>query len=180
MIDLMDLVRSIAAEAARAEESTNYPMPCTPGSPLLATVRQACVERGFTASGMPVSCAPAAARQVVADERAAFETRHQPTHLRRNQHGVYETLYVYAAWQAWQARATLAAAPAAQVDAKDAERWRTVLRFVGADRSPALGNTYFVLRGIFAAPGVDLMRGSAAGHFTDSIDAAIAAKAVAR
>ena len=55
MIDLIDLVRSIAAEAARAEESTNYPMPCTPGSPLLATVRQACVERGFTASGVAVS-----------------------------------------------------------------------------------------------------------------------------
>ena len=55
MINLMDLVRSIAIEAARAEESTNYPLPCTPGSPLLATVRQACVERGFTASGVAVS-----------------------------------------------------------------------------------------------------------------------------
>jgi len=55
MIDLIDLVRSIAAEAARAEENTNHPLPCTPGSPLLASVRQACVERGFTASGLAVS-----------------------------------------------------------------------------------------------------------------------------
>lgn len=67
MIDLIDLVRSIAAEAARAEESTNYPSPCTPGSPLLASVRQACVERGFAASGVAVSGATAAASQVVAE-----------------------------------------------------------------------------------------------------------------
>lgn len=69
------------------------------------------------------------------------------------------------------------AAPAAHGDAKDAERWREALQYVGADRSPALGCNYFVLRGIHAIPGTDLMRGGVAGHFTDAIDAAIAAKA---
>lgn len=69
MIDLMDLVRGIAAEAARAEENTNYPLPCTPGSPLLASVRQACVERGYTFDGL---AAPAAAPQGAVAERAAY------------------------------------------------------------------------------------------------------------
>lgn len=73
--------------------------------------------------------------------------------------------------------AAYSAAPAAQGDAKDAERWREALQYVGADRSPALGCSYFVLRGIHSIPGTDLMRGGVAGHFTDSIDAAIAAKA---
>lgn len=62
-------------------------------------------------------------------------------------------------------------------DAKDAERWREALQYVGADRSPALGCDYFVLRGIHVTPGSNLMRGSVAGHFTAAIDAAIAAKA---
>ena len=74
----------------------------------------------------------------------------------------------------------LAAAPqpAASVTdvAKDAARWQQMLRHVGADRSPAMGCQYFVFRGIHAEPGVDLMRGSVAGHFTDVIDAAIAAQ----
>lgn len=69
MIDLMDLVRSIAAEAARAEENTNYPLPCTPGSPLLASVRQACVERGYTTGGLVV---PGAAPQTAVAKRTAY------------------------------------------------------------------------------------------------------------
>ena len=54
MIDLLDLVRSIAAAAERAAESKNYPVPCGQSSPLLESVRQACVERGYTAGGMAV------------------------------------------------------------------------------------------------------------------------------
>ena len=54
MIDLLDLVRSIAAAAERAAENKNYPVPCGPTSPLLASVRQACVERGYTAGGLAV------------------------------------------------------------------------------------------------------------------------------
>ena len=76
----------------------------------------------------------------------------------------------------WAAYAK-AEAEAAQVEVNDAARWREALKYVGADRSPALGCNYFVLRGIHAIPGTDLMRGGVAGHFTDAIDAAIAAKA---
>lgn len=54
MTDLLDLVRSIAAAAARADENKHYPAPCGQGSPLLANVRQACVERGYTADGLAV------------------------------------------------------------------------------------------------------------------------------
>ena len=54
MIDLLDLVRSIAAAATRAAENKNYPSPCSHGSPLLASVRQACIERGYTADGLAV------------------------------------------------------------------------------------------------------------------------------
>ena len=54
MIDLLDLVRSIAAAAARAAENKHYPSPCSQGSPLMASVRQACVERGYTGDGLAV------------------------------------------------------------------------------------------------------------------------------
>ncbi len=54
MIDLLDLVRSIAAAADRAAENRNYPVPCGQGSPLLDSVRKACVERGYTAGGLAV------------------------------------------------------------------------------------------------------------------------------
>lgn len=64
MIDLLDLVRSIAAAAERAAENKNYPVPCGQSSLLLDSVRQACVERGYTAGGLavpgvPVESAPA-------------------------------------------------------------------------------------------------------------------------
>jgi hypothetical protein len=65
------------------------------------------------------------------------------------------------------------AQPAGEAN-RDAARWRQVLRYVGADRSPALMCSYFVLRGIHAVPGTDLMRGGVAGHFTEAIDAAMA------
>ena len=65
MIDLIDLVRSIAAAADRAAENKNYPAPCGQGSPLLDSVRQACVERGYTAGGLAVS---AVAPRLVVDE----------------------------------------------------------------------------------------------------------------
>ena len=52
MIDLLDLVRSIAAAAARAAENKHYPSPCSQGSPLMASVRQACVERGYNGDGL--------------------------------------------------------------------------------------------------------------------------------
>ncbi len=54
MIDLLDLVRSIAAAAERSAENKNYPVPCGQSSPLLDSVRQACVERGYTAGGLSV------------------------------------------------------------------------------------------------------------------------------
>ena len=73
MIDLLDLVRSIAAAAARAAENKHYPSPCSQGSPLLASVRQACVERGYTAGGLAVP-------GVTADAEPAesFQDRVQP------------------------------------------------------------------------------------------------------
>lgn len=69
MIDLLDLVRSIAAAAARAVENKHYPSPCGQGSPLLATVRQACVERGYTGDGLavPGMAAPSAQPTTVPD-----------------------------------------------------------------------------------------------------------------
>jgi hypothetical protein len=56
-------------------------------------------------------------------------------------------------------------------DAKDAERWRETLKHVGAAADPQR----FVFRGLSPAKGADLMRGSVAQHFTETIDAAIAA-----
>jgi len=73
MIDLLDLVRSIAAAAERAAENKNYPVPCGQSSPLLDIVRQACVERGYTAGGLAVAGVTIAAQLVEADERQAFE-----------------------------------------------------------------------------------------------------------
>ena len=73
MIDLLDLVRSIAAAAERAAENKNYPVPCGQSSALLDIVRQACVERGYTAGGLAVAGVTIAAQLVEADERQAFE-----------------------------------------------------------------------------------------------------------
>ncbi|QYG08107.1 hypothetical protein [Janthinobacterium sp. PAMC25594] len=69
MIDLLDLVRSIAAAAARAAENKHSPSPCSQGSPLLAIVRQACVERGYTGDGLAVlgMAAPTAQPAAVPD-----------------------------------------------------------------------------------------------------------------
>ena len=66
MIDLLDIVRSIAAAAARAAENKHYPSPCSQGSPLLASVRQACVERGYTSDGLAVPCMAAPSEQPAA------------------------------------------------------------------------------------------------------------------
>lgn len=69
MIDLLDLVRSIAAAAARAAENKHYPSPCSQGSPLLVSVRQACVERGYAGDGLavPGMAAPSAQPAAVPD-----------------------------------------------------------------------------------------------------------------
>lgn len=55
----------------------------------------------------------AAAPQVVADERAAFEIeeRKNTTNLQRQSDGQYENPCTQSAWEGWQARASLAAAP---------------------------------------------------------------------
>ena len=64
--------------------------------------------------------------------------------------------------------------PAAQgLDAQDASRWREAIKKVGAENQ--LGAARYVIRGLEAPRNV--MRGCVAGHFTKSIDAAIAAQA---
>nr|WP_314711385.1 hypothetical protein [uncultured Comamonas sp.] len=66
------------------------------------------------------------------------------------------------------------AEPAAQgLDAQDASRWREAIKKVGAENQ--LGAARYVIRGLEAPRNV--MRGCVAGHFTKSIDAAIAAQA---
>lgn len=52
MIDLLDLVRSIAAAAERATENKNYPVPCGPASPLLVIVRAAGQTTAATPGGL--------------------------------------------------------------------------------------------------------------------------------
>lgn len=59
-------------------------------------------------------------------------------------------------------------------NAKDAERWRETLFHVGGRN--ANGGQQFTLSFLSPIKGRDIMRGSAAGHFTDAIDAAIAVK----
>lgn len=66
------------------------------------------------------------------------------------------------------------AEPAAQgLDVQDASRWREAIKKVGAENQ--LGAARYVIRGLEAPRNV--MRGCVAGHFTKSIDAAIAAQA---
>lgn len=122
----------------------------------------------------------ASAPQVVADERAAFEsdtleTCAAATFGRFPASGRYNVDWIENQWAGWQRRAALAA-PAAQGDAKDAERWRGVLMHVGATVTGDI-DARFTLRFLEPIEGTDLMRGGVAGHFTDAIDAAIAAKA---
>ena len=63
--------------------------------------------------------------------------------------------------------------PVQAADAQDAARWREAIKHVGAeDRFSA---ARYVIRGLEAPRNV--MRGSVAGHFTKSIDAALAAQA---
>lgn len=118
MIDLLDLVRSIAAAADRAAENKNYPVPCGPASPLLAIVRQACVERGYTAGGLAVQgltagTAAGTSLQAVADECAAFEVWAKAEGLVQESHGIRSTSSMCdVARKAWKTgRAALAAAP---------------------------------------------------------------------
>lgn len=133
-----------------------------------------------------------------AGERAAFEAwavtdegGWMDAALKRNETGDehrnagdYADDDVHSQWEAWQARAALAVrrqdtpadsnSPEFDGIKTDAARWRQAIRYVGADKSPALGCCYFVLRGLFPVGAADLMRGGVAGHFTDAIDAAIA------
>ncbi len=64
-------------------------------------------------------------------------------------------------------------APQAQADARDAERWREAIKHVGAEHRFSADR--YVIRGLEAPSNVT--RGSVAGHFTKSIDAAIADQA---
>lgn len=113
-------------------------------------------------------------------EAWARRTHTRPgTHFNRARNGVYLDNRVAAKWAAWNAAtacAQLNAAMDPEQDAQDAARWREAIRYVGADRSPALMCTYFALRGINPVPGTDVFRGGIAGHFTDAIDAARGAK----
>lgn len=54
---------------------------------------------------------------------------------------------------------------------KDAARWNRAIMYIGADN--ILGGAQYVIRGI-PAP-VNVMNGSVSEHFTNSIDAAMAA-----
>ncbi|WP_432263479.1 hypothetical protein [Cupriavidus sp. TMH.W2] len=59
-------------------------------------------------------------------------------------------------------------------DARDAKRWRTALRFVGAWLSGGRRQTWS-LEPLPIPAGVNLMQGSVAEHFTQAIDAAMSA-----
>lgn len=61
----------------------------------------------------------------------------------------------------------------------DAARWRAVLRFVGGHYSPATGHGFSVTH-LKAIPGANLIEGRVEDHFTNAIDAAIAAQAAAK
>lgn len=64
---------------------------------------------------------------------------------------------------------------AAEDAAKDAERWRETLMHVGGMYTDC-GAQRFTLRYLSPIESEDILKGSAAGHFTASIDAAIAAR----
>lgn len=59
-------------------------------------------------------------------------------------------------------------------DEKDAQRWRETLLHIGGTHTDT-GAQRFTLRYLSPVEGADIMRGSVAGHFTEAIDAAIAA-----
>lgn len=68
-------------------------------------------------------------------------------------------------------RADLIAPAAPLSDAKDAERWREALMHIGAMHTDS-GASRFTLRYLCPVEGSNIMKGSAAGHFTAAIDAA--------
>ena len=127
MIDLLDLVRSIAAAAARAAENKHYPSPCSQGSPLLASVRQACVERGYTGDGLavPGMAAPSAQPTAVPDGWKLVPVEPNDAMQAAGAQAVrIDTTAINKIWTGNAVfRAMIAAAPAApaaQDDAKDA------------------------------------------------------------
>jgi hypothetical protein len=61
----------------------------------------------------------------------------------------------------------------------DAARWRTVLSFVGGHYSPATGHGFSVTH-LKAVAGADITDGRVEYHFTNAIDACIAAQATAK
>lgn len=127
MIDLLDLVRSIAAAAARAAENKHYPSPCSQGSPLLASVRQACVERGYTGDGLavPGMAAPSAQPSAVPEGWTLVPVEPNDAMQTAGAQAVrIDTTVINKIWTGNAVfRAMIAAAPAApaaQDDAKDA------------------------------------------------------------
>jgi hypothetical protein len=68
----------------------------------------------------------------------------------------------------------LAQLSALQSDSKDAERYRTVRRFVGAKRCRFMDSEphQFHLESLPAVKGANLFKGSVAQHFDEAIDAA--------
>lgn len=127
MIDLLDLVRSIAAAAARAAENKHYPSPCSQGSPLLASVRQACVERGYTGDGLavPGMAAPSAQPSAVPEGWTLVPVEPNDAMQTAGAQAVrIDTTVINKIWTGNAVfRAMIAAAPAApaaQNDAKDA------------------------------------------------------------
>jgi len=60
-------------------------------------------------------------------------------------------------------------------DKRDAERWREALRHIGGTHTDT-GAQRFTLRYLSPVEGANIMQGSVAGHFTDAIDAALAAQ----
>lgn len=64
----------------------------------------------------------------------------------------------------------------AKEDARDAERWREVLRHVCGSRNPVYGASYFTLAHVVPVKGANILQGSVAEHFTQAIDAARAAQ----
>lgn len=127
MIDLLDLVRSIAAAAERAAENKHYPTPCSQGSPLLASVRQACVERGYTGDGLavPGMAAPSAQPSAVPEGWTLVPVEPNDAMQTAGAQAVrIDTTVINKIWTGNAVfRAMIAAAPAApaaQDDAKDA------------------------------------------------------------
>ena len=78
-------------------------------------------------------------------------------------------------WQSWQAACAPQSAQSQQ-DALDASRWRALVQHVGGVRYESLGIQAFQIRGLLPAPGVNILQGSVAEHFTKTIDAAIAVR----